>query len=199
MGGMNIVESLSYIVALIIICHGIDAWVVPSSSPLPTKENNKNKRRDNEMNNLHLRYQLQTSSCLHHRHKSKVLDGDDPRKFPRKRRRRRGGEEGGRGSNLSNIATRSRATLTSFEKICQREKRNNASGKKLIETLNSMLDDLFDDDDTKEDGKLSSSSKNLSHHIIPRDASSLIRLLGRNNAYMAMLKLCRRYCRDIHN
>ena len=35
------------------------------------------------------------------------------------------------------------------------------------------------------------------HYLLPRDASSVIRFLGRNQAYEAMLKFCKRYCRDV--
>lgn len=35
------------------------------------------------------------------------------------------------------------------------------------------------------------------HHLLPRDASSVIRFLGRNQAYELMLKFCKRYCRDV--
>ncbi|KAL3759066.1 hypothetical protein ACHAWU_008675 [Discostella pseudostelligera] len=104
---------------------------------------------------------------------------------------------------------RSKAILNSFENI---EKRQDTK-EGVINLLNSMVNDILEgqvsndnlDWDLGATGnkqrQLQSDSSNLhinlSRNIHPRDATSIIRLLGRNNAHDAMLQFCRRYCRDI--
>lgn len=66
--------------------------------------------------------------------------------------------------------------------------------------LNAKVQQLLDGTSLRPqlvDGSNSTTTHNLSQHIISRDASSLIRLLGRNGCHDAMLEFCRRYCRDI--
>ena len=122
---------------------------------------------------------------------------NDIQNFPRKRRRRKSSGKGGTKSNNS-IRSNSRSILNSFE-ICQKEykKKSQRGSSKLpsvSNVLDSMVDDLLNDE---KNGDLPNT--NLSHRILPRDASSLIRLLGRNYAHESMLRFCKRYCRDIIN
>jgi len=119
---------------------------------------------------------------------------NDIQSFPRKRRRRKSSGKGGTKSNNS-VRSNSRSILNSFE-TCQKEykKKSQRGSSKLpsvSNVLNSMVDDLLENGDL--------SNTNLSHRILPRDASSLIRLLGRNYAHASMLRFCKRYCRDIIN
>ena len=123
---------------------------------------------------------------------------NDIQSFPRKRRRRR--KSSGKGGTKSNNSMRSnsRSILNSFE-ICQKEykKKSQRGSSKLpsvSNVLNSMVDDLLNDEKNSD-----LPNTNLSQRILPRDASSLIRLLGRNYAHESMLKFCKRYCRDIIN
>ncbi|KAL9179337.1 hypothetical protein ACHAXT_008627 [Thalassiosira profunda] len=118
-----------------------------------------------------------------------------PGGYSQKRRRKYGG-----GKRRSSPAARSRNTLTAFENACRREGRDRSIDRDdAVSRLESMVDELLEgrnvggdriEEGTRED-------QNLSSRILPRDASSLIRLLGRNGAHGAMLKFCRRYCRDI--
>jgi len=117
--------------------------------------------------------------------------------FPQRKRRR---NDGGR----SDIAFRSRAHLSAFEDMCQREtRRDSLRGKDFADSIDSMVRDLLEGKNILEDGQAGDEgegkprNRNLSHDILPRDASSLIRLLGRKGAHDAMLEFCRRYCRDI--
>ena len=79
------------------------------------------------------------------------------------------------------ISFRSRDLLNSFEQRCRGRK--DKQGELLEQEVESFLKRV--------------DRSNLIEHIVPRDASSLIRLLGRNRAFDAMVKFCRRYCRDI--
>jgi len=113
------------------------------------------------------------------------------------RRRRKSSGKGGTKSNNS-VRSNSRLILNSFE-ICQKEykKKSQRGSSKLpsvSNALNSMVDDLLDDEKNSD-----LPNTILSRRILPRDASSLIRLLGRNYAYASMLRFCKRYCRDIIN
>ena len=81
----------------------------------------------------------------------------------------------------SDLTPKSRKFLQYVER---KSKQYASSTQKQIEVLNQEIDLLLQ-------------NKDLTELIVPRDASSLIRLLGRNRIYDAMLKFCRRYCRDI--
>mmetsp|Transcript_3235 Transcript_3235/g.5931 ORF Transcript_3235/g.5931 Transcript_3235/m.5931 type:complete len:1086 (-) Transcript_3235:468-3725(-) len=118
-----------------------------------------------------------------------------PLRLPRKRRRKYGG------TGPSSPASRSRAILNSFEEVCQRERKNRSlQTNDFVDLLNSMVHDLLAGKNTTFANRgEANNSQNISHRILPRDASSLIRLLGRNSAHDAMLQFCRRYCRDITN
>jgi len=121
---------------------------------------------------------------------------NDIQSFSRKRRGRKSSGKGGTKSNI--VRSNSRSILNSFE-TCQKEykKKSQRGSSKLpsvSNVLNSMVDDLLDDEKNSD-----LPNTNLSHRILPRDASSLIRLLGRNYAHESMLKFCKRYCRDIIN
>ena len=154
-------HRLPFVLVVLITCHGLDAFVsVPGFYYLPSSSCRNGLCRKK------CSLQMQPNNALN--------------KLPEKRRRKGGGM-----SSKNNASRRSRAILTSFEKVCQR-KRHDCEGESLIDLLNSMVDDMLLDD-------------NVSHHILPRDASSLIRLLGRNIAHDAMLSFCQRYCRDIQN
>ena len=123
-------------------------------------------------------------------------DVNDIQSFPRKRRGRKSSGKGG--TKTKNIRSNSRSILNSFE-ICQKEykKKSQRGSSKLpsvSNVLNSMIDELLDDEKNSD-----LPNTNISHRILPRDASSLIRLLGRNCAHASMLKFCKRYCRDIIN
>jgi pentatricopeptide repeat protein len=80
----------------------------------------------------------------------------------------------------SNLRRQSRETLQLFE---QWNKQQSPAAKR-NEVLEHEVDKLLE-------------STDLTQLLVPRDASSLIRLLGRNRIYDAMLKLTRRYCRHI--
>ena len=115
----------------------------------------------------------------------------------RYKRRRKGGVK------KSDLVLRSRSILNSFEQACLRDGRS-LNGNRINHLLDSMVQKLLYEDyllvnNSGENNEASknSSMENLSHHILPKDASTLIRLLGRNGAHDAMLKFCRRYCSDI--
>jgi pentatricopeptide repeat protein len=80
----------------------------------------------------------------------------------------------------SNLKRRSRDILQIFEQLSKQQ----SLGGKRNQLLEHEVDKLLENTD-------------LTQHLVPRDASSLIRLLGRNRIYEAMLNFCRRYCRDI--
>ena len=84
-------------------------------------------------------------------------------------------------SNRHELNTRSRELLQSFERI---GKQQYTSKEKQAKLFRLEIETLLENTD-------------LTQLIIPRDASSLIRLLGRNRIYDVMLQFCRRYCRDI--
>jgi len=139
-------------------------------------------------------YPLQSIPC---RTQLKSNINNDIQSFSRKRRGRKSSGKGGTKSNNS-VRSNSRSILNSFE-ICQKEykKKSQRGSSKLpsvSNVLNSMVDDLLDDEKNSD-----LTNSNLSRRILPRDASSLIRLLGRNYAHESMLKFCKRYCRDIIN
>ncbi|KAL7548212.1 hypothetical protein ACHAWF_011506 [Thalassiosira exigua] len=111
-------------------------------------------------------------------------DDDDPRRFPRKRERRRRNGEPPR--------SRSRALLDSFERT--------RSPDLLASAARGLLDD---DDGGGEDRPRTDRPRrrrrptSLARRLVPRDASSLVRLLGRRGALGPMVEVCRRYCRDV--
>ena len=167
-------------VLVLITCHGLDAFVsVSGVYYLPSSSSCRNGLCGNNGS-------LPMQPLNQHESDATTDNNNALHKLPEKRRRKGGGI-----SSKNNASRRSRAILTSFEEVCQR-KRHNCQGEGLIDLLNSMVEDI-DIDGEKEN------ENNISHHILPRDASSLIRLLGRNHAHNAMLSFCRRYCRDIHN
>jgi hypothetical protein len=99
--------------------------------------------------------------------------------------------------------------LNSFENIENRQETKEG----IINLLNSMVNDILEGQASNDNlgwdlgatgnkqrqQKNGSTclTKNLSWNIHPRDATSIIRLLGRNYAHDAMLQFCRRYSRDI--
>eukprot|EP00571_Detonula_confervacea_P002929 CAMPEP_0172331866 /NCGR_PEP_ID=MMETSP1058-20130122/62143_1 /TAXON_ID=83371 /ORGANISM="Detonula confervacea, Strain CCMP 353" /LENGTH=1150 /DNA_ID=CAMNT_0013049141 /DNA_START=107 /DNA_END=3556 /DNA_ORIENTATION=+ len=188
-GLSSCLQRFLQIAAASIIYHdGVDAFRAGYPPFVRRNEALRSRNRNNQ-------YPLRTLLRLKHQPSSSETSTESqfPQKLPQKRRRNHGV-----GSN--NIAKRStsRALLNSFEEICQRERRNRSLQRDrevFVDLLNSMVRDLLllEGKDIPVDRK----SQNLSHHILPRDASSLIRLLGRNGAHDAMLQFCRRYCRDI--
>jgi len=74
------------------------------------------------------------------------------------------------------------------------------------ELLNSMMDDLLlvfnsnDDNDQPQQQQQQKQQRRISECIKPRDASSIIRLLGqRPYLHMTMLQFCRTYCHDMYD
>ena len=112
---------------------------------------------------------------------------NDIQSFPRRRRKKSSSKGGtnssGKGGTKSNIVrSNSRSILNSFE-TCQKEykKKSQRGSSKLpsvSNVLNSMVDDLLNDEKNSD-----LPNTNLSQRILPRDASSVIRLLGRNYAH----------------
>ena len=88
-------------------------------------------------------------------------------------------------SNRYELTTQSRELLQSYERIGKQQQQC-TSLEKQTKLFHQQIEILLEHDD-------------LTQLIIPRDASSLIRLLGRNRIYDAMLQFCRRYCRDMIN
>ncbi len=115
---------------------------------------------------------------------------------------------------------RTKSILHSFQDVEKRHEKN----KDVVNFLNTMVNDLLespsnygdwdvgentatttnDKNQTKwhqhqqqQSSRATSQTNNLSWNIHPRDATSIIRILGRNYAHDAMLQFCRRYCRDM--
>lgn len=80
----------------------------------------------------------------------------------------------------SNLIHQSRYVLNSFERITKQYR----SAARQRELITNEIDYLLETQD-------------LTTLLLPRDASSLIRLLGRKRLHDAMLKFCKRYCHDI--
>ncbi len=101
------------------------------------------------------------------------------------------------------LAKQSRSILTLFEQSCLREGKS-IKKNDYVRVLDSMVHDLLEGKITQnftpsdlKNASINAKVQNLSLKILPRDASSLIRLLGRYGALGSMLQFCRRYCKDI--
>jgi len=121
-----------------------------------------------------------------------------PTNYQRKQRRK--------GVDKSSLSYQSRQIINSFEEACQKrpyfDDDNNITSR-----LDNMVQDLLgkqillaqneDEVETKDDTN-NNSPQLITSRITPRDASSLIRLLGRHGALTSMLVFLRRFCHDIH-
>lgn len=93
--------------------------------------------------------------------------------------------------------------MRSFEEASQ-QRRHFDDDNNLTSRLDDMVEDLLRKDllstqneDSVDDYK-NEVQQYITTRITPRDASSLIRLLGRHGALTSMLKFLRRFCHDIH-
>jgi pentatricopeptide repeat protein len=107
----------------------------------------------------------------------------------------------------------SREILKSFEDVMQQQKQprkmtmgrrqveNNRYENDIDELLNSMVDDLvLTFNNCNDNDQQQQQQQRISECIKPRDASSIIRLLGqRPNVHTSMIQFCRTYCHDIYN
>lgn len=118
-----------------------------------------------------------------------------PTNYQRKRRRK--------GVDRSSLSYQSRQIINSFEEACQKRRQfddNNSLSSHLDDMVQKLLGNDFVNDNlagAKDDNK-HRLSDNITSRITPRDASSLIRLLGRHGALKSMITFLRRFCHDIN-
>eukprot|EP00986_Skeletonema_menzelii_P012920 scaffold7298_cov150-Skeletonema_menzelii.AAC.20 len=122
-----------------------------------------------------------------------------PINYQRRRRRK--------GVDRSSLSYQSRQIMKSFEEACQKRQHfddNNNVTSRLDNLVRDLLaEDLLptqnEDSVEANDGSRNElPCHNITSRITPRDASSLIRLLGRHGALTSMLTFLRRFCHDIH-
>ena len=126
-----------------------------------------------------------------------------PTNYQRKRRRRR--------VDRSSLSYQSRQIINSFEDACKlvRRQYDDNNNNNLMSRLDSMVHDLLRKDSfsssINENSKNANgknrdpSPNNITSRITPRDASALIRLLGRQGALTSMLEFLRRFCEDLND
>jgi len=159
-------------------------------------------------------FQIHNNKILHVNHNIRPADSflqsthfssSESRSFPKKSKTttRRRSSYTKTPERRGELSRRSKFSLSSFEQFCLRE------GKRLrksdfVGVLDSMVQDFLAgniqqnyDSSRLKDASINTKMRNLSLQILPRDASSLIRLLGRHGALDSMLQFCRQYCKDI--
>ncbi len=120
-----------------------------------------------------------------------------PTNYQRKRRRKN--------VDRSSVSYQSRLIMKSFEEACQK-RRHFDDNSNTISRLDNLVQDLLGEDlipTDNMDGSVEANDDDTKNELItsritPRDASSLIRLLGRHGALTSMLTFLRRFCHDIH-
>lgn len=111
------------------------------------------------------------------------------------------------------LTYRSRDIINSFEQACKKYRFEYYDNNNVTSRLDEMVHNLLHGKDIhaignnlkvgtaeQHDGDTNNNSSvpdSITSRITPRDASSLIRLLGRNGAFASMLLFLRRFCHDI--
>lgn len=96
----------------------------------------------------------------------------------------------------STLSFRSRSIINSFEQACQRRHLDDNNNLIFTSRLDEMVQNLLDGKDTIDNSNRLNLPDSVTSWITARDASTLIRLLGRNGALTSMIAFLRRFCRD---